>query len=86
MIIRRVDAAGSEPVIDAEHGPLDDVGGGALQGGVDGGALGGLAALHLAGVDFAQVQAATEDRLHVALLMGQRPGCGPCSRRHRGSG
>ena len=34
-----------QPVVNLDHGVLDDVGGGALHGRVDGGALGGLAAL-----------------------------------------
>ena len=66
-----IDAAGPQPGIHAEHGALDDVRGRALQGGVDGRALRRLALLGAAGVDLPQVQAAPENRLNEALLVGQ---------------
>ncbi len=62
------------PGLHRQHGPLDDVGGGALHGGVDGGALGVLAPLRVARLDLGQVQAPAEHGLDVAALMGQAPG------------
>ena len=59
-----------EPVVDLDHGHLDDVCCGALHGGVDGGAFGGLAALAVAAADFRQVEAAAEQGFHVALFRG----------------
>jgi GTP-binding protein len=44
---QRIEAVPCQPGVDADHGALDDVGGGALHGRVDGGALGRLAALRL---------------------------------------
>ena len=61
---------GVQPVVDLDHGHLDDVCGGALHGGVDGGAFGGLAALAVAAADFRQVEAAAEQGFHVALFRG----------------
>src|SRR5690606_13196190 len=61
---------GAEPLVQGDHGPLDDVGRGPLHGRIDGGALGVLAALAVAGVDLRQVQAAAEDRLDIALAAG----------------
>src|SRR5665647_2566760 len=52
------------------HGELDEVGRGALHGGVDGGALGALAALAVGAVDFRYPQSAPKQRFDVALTLG----------------
>ena len=65
-----VGVLGGQPFIHGNHGPLDDVGGGALHGCVDGRALGGLLHLLVAGVDFRQVQPAAGKGFHVPIVMG----------------
>ena len=57
--------------VDVEHGSLHHVGGGALDGHVDGHALGGVAALEVARVDLGQVAAAAHQSLGVAALLGR---------------
>ena len=49
------------------HGAFDEVGGGALHGGVDGGALGAGAGVGVFGADVGQVEAAAEQGFYVAL-------------------
>src|SRR5690242_309800 len=51
----------SEGGVDAHHGELDHVGGGALQRGVDGGALGEPARVGVAAVDVGNGALATEE-------------------------
>ena len=59
-----------KPLGDLDHGALDDIGSGALHRCVDRGALGSLAHGLVLGMNFRQVQAATEQGFDVALLAG----------------
>ena len=61
---------------DLHHGDLDEVGGGALDGHVDGVALGGGADGGVGGTEVGQVAAAAGDGLDVAALAGLRDGVG----------
>src|SRR5690606_592414 len=70
----RVDAGFGEPSVDPQHRALDDVGRRPLHRGVDGAALGVLAALGVAGIDVRQVEPAAEDGRDEALLAGKLPG------------
>ena len=63
-----VQPLGLEPLPDAYHSQLDDVGLGALDGGVDGVALGKSAYGGVARDDVGQVAAAAEQRLGIAVL------------------
>ena len=56
--------------MDAHHGHLDDVGLGALDGRVDGVALGEAPHGGVVGIDVGQIAATVEERLGVALLAG----------------
>ena len=53
--------------VEAVHRDLDDVGGRALDGHVDGGTLGGLTDVAVAGADLGDVAAAAEERFRVAV-------------------
>ena len=53
-------------VIHADHGAADDIGGGALNGRVDRGAL-GKARTGALGVDLGRVDLAAKKRLHIAV-------------------
>lgn len=59
-----------EFVVDAEHGDFDDVGGGALDGGVEGGAFGVFAGGAVGGGEFGEVAAAVEEGGGVAVFAG----------------
>src|SRR6266508_1371611 len=54
--------------VEAVHGDLDDVGGGALDRHVDGGALGGVADVDVSRVDLGNVAAAAVEVLGVTVL------------------
>ena len=58
-------------VIDADHGEFDHVGGGALDGGVHGDALGAAADGGVGGGDVADVAAAAGEGFDVALVFGR---------------
>ena len=58
-----VEAAVADGFVDAQHGDLDEVGGGALQGGVDGGALGEATHVGVARGDIGDGADAAEDGL-----------------------
>lgn len=64
----RAQAFGFHATVDAYHGYFDDVGGGALYGGVDGVALGKVADDGVVGVDVGQVAATVEQGLGIAVL------------------
>ncbi len=70
----RAQAALRQLGVDAVHGDLDDVGGGALDGHVDGDALGGSADHGVVGVDLRHVASTAHERLGVAA--GARLGDG----------
>ena len=58
-------------MIDAHHGDLDEVGGGALDGRVDGVALGGGPQNAILRIDVADVATTAHERLHVLVLAGE---------------
>ena len=62
---------------DADHGEFDHVGGGALDGGVDGGALGVAAEVLVAGIEVGEIAAAAAEGFDVAGLAGLVAPCGP---------
>src|ERR1700736_4414054 len=57
-----------QPGVNLDHGALDDVGGRALHGRVDGAAFGILAQRLVSRLYLRQVQASSEDRFHEAGL------------------
>src|SRR5690606_575393 len=57
-----------EPVLHGDHGELDEVGGGALHGRVDGRAFGGLSSRPAAAADFRQPQATSQNGFDIALV------------------
>ena len=63
--------------VDADHGEFDHVGGGALDGGVDGGALGVAAEVLVAGVEVGEIAAAAGEGFDVTGLAGLVRRCGP---------
>src|SRR5690554_3857563 len=62
-----------QPIVDAYHGALDDIRRSALHGCVDGGALGVLATLRVARLDFRKIEPASEHGLDVTLLAREFP-------------
>ncbi len=65
---------GGEECVDFDHGEFDHVGGGALDGGVDGGAFGVAADVLIGAVDVGEVAAAAAEGCDVALLAGEGDG------------
>ena len=64
----RFELALGELAVDGDHGQLDEVGGGALQRRVDGGALGEAALIGIAALDVGNGTDAAEERAHDARL------------------
>ena len=62
-----LELAPGEFAVDGDHGQLDEVGGGALQRRVDGGALGKAALIGVAALDVGDGTDAAEERAHAAL-------------------
>jgi hypothetical protein len=65
-MMSRAGTATLQPGVDLDHGALDDIGGGALHGGVDGAALGVLAQSLVARLDLGQIQPPSEYGFHEA--------------------
>ena len=71
-IVRVAQAGLDQRVVGVDHRDLDDVGGGALDDGVDREPLAEAAHLPVAGADLRDLAAAAEQRRHVAVLLGLR--------------
>ncbi len=60
--------AGAEFAVDGDHGKFDDVGGGALDGHIDGDALGGIAGGTVAGVDVGEGATTSKEGLGITVF------------------